>query len=146
MIAYLDSSVLVRSYLPDEDGHADVGRILEDSDIAAVTGSLTRIEVSGALVRAASAGRGDRDGLLKLLDFDLGESGAVTVLKADQADVEQTALKLVRQHALRALDALHLAVAQLAVPPLAEAREPIVFVSRDTAQRTAAEHLGFALI
>jgi len=143
LIAYLDSSVLVRSYLPDEDGHADMGRILEDPDIAAVTGSLTRIEVSGALVRAASAGRGDRDGLLKLLDFDLGEHGAVTVLKADQNQVEQTALQLVRQHALRALDALHLAVAQLAVPPLAEPRETIAFVSRDSAQASVAAGLGF---
>ena len=143
MIAYLDSSVLVRSYLLDEDGHADVGRILEDPDIAAVTGSLTRIEVSGALVRAASAGRGNRDGLLKLLDCDLGEGGALTVLKADQSQVEETALKLVRKYALRALDALHLAVAQLAVPPLAEPRETIAFVSHDGVQASVAVELGF---
>jgi len=143
VIAYLDSSVLVRSYLPDEDGHAHVNQILDDPDVAAVTGSLTRIEVSGALVRAASIGRGDRDGLLKLLDFDLGEGGALTVLKADQAEVEQTALKLVRQHALRALDALHLAVAQLAIPPLAEPREAIAFVSRDSTQAAVAAELGF---
>jgi predicted nucleic acid-binding protein len=143
LIAYLDSSVLVRSYLPDEDGHADVSRILDDPDIAAVTGSLTRVEVSGALVRAASAGRGNRDGLLKLLDFDLGEGGVVTVLKADQAEVEETALKLVRKYALRALDALHLAVAQLAVPPLAELRETIAFVSRDGVQASVAVELGF---
>jgi uncharacterized protein len=99
--------------------------------------------VSGALVRAASAGRGNRDGLLKLLDFDLGEGGAVTVLTADHAQVEETALKLVRKYALRALDALHLAVAQLAVPPLAEPRETIAFVSRDGVQASVAVELGF---
>jgi predicted nucleic acid-binding protein len=138
----MDSSALVRSYLPDEDGHAEVNRLLADPDIAVVTGSLTRIEVSGALVRAASVGRGDRVGLLKLLDSDLGE--VLTVLKVDQGEMEDNALRLVRQHALRALDALHLAIAKLAVPRLAEPRETIAFVSRDTAQVEVATRLGFA--
>lgn len=146
MIAYLDSSVLVRSYLADEDGHADVNRLLDDPSIAVVTGSLTRIELSGALVRAASIGRGDRNRLLRLLDADLGEGGALTVLRVDQTEVEETALELVRKYALRALDALHLAVAKLTVPPLAEPRETIAFASRDAAQAQVAERLGFTAL
>lgn len=144
MIAYLDSSVLARAYLVDEDGHQEASALLADPDIATVTGTRTRIEVSGALVRAARAGRGDEKGLLALLDGDL--AGPVIVLGAPQDQVEQHALQLVRQHALRAMDAWHLAVAAIVVPPLLEPGEPRAFASRDEAQRQVAEELGFVAL
>ena len=144
MIAYLDSSVLARAYLVDEDGHQEASALLADPDIATVTGTWTRIEVSGALVRAARTGRGDEKGLLALLDGDL--AGPVIVVGAPQDQVEQHALQLVRQHALRAMDAWHLAVAAIVVPPLLEPREPRAFASRDEAQRQVAEELGFVPI
>jgi predicted nucleic acid-binding protein len=144
VIAYLDSSVLARAYLVDEDGHRQASALLADAEIATVTGTWTRIEVSGALVRAARAGRGDEKGLLALLDADL--SGAVTVLGAPQDAVEQHALELVRRHALRAMDAWHLAVAAQVVPPLLEPGEPQAFASRDETQRKVAEELGFLAI
>jgi uncharacterized protein len=144
VIAYLDSSVLARAYLVDEDGHREASALLADPDIATVTGTWTRIEVSGALVRAARAGRGDEKGLLALLDGDL--AGPVIVLGAPQDQVEQHALQLVRQHALRAMDAWHLAVAAIVVPPLLEPGEPRAFASRDEAQRQVAEELGFVPI
>ena len=118
--------------------------MLADPDIATVTGTWTRIEVSGALVRAARTGRGDAKGLLALLDGDL--AGPVIVLGAAQEHVEQHALELVRQHALRAMDAWHLAVAAIAVPPLLEPGEPRGFASRDAAQRRVAAELGFVPI
>jgi len=146
VIAYLDSSVLARAYLVDEDGHQEASALLAlaDPDIATVTGTWTRIEVSGALVRAARAGRGDEKGLLALLDGDL--AGPVIVLGAPQDQVEQHALQLVRQHALPAMDAWHLAVAAIVVPPLLEPGEPRAFASRDEAQRQVAEELGFVAI
>lgn len=144
MIAYLDSSVLARAYLVDEDGHQDAKRLLADPGIATVTGTWTRIEVSGALVRAARVGRGDQRGLLELLDADL--AGPVVVLSAPQEQVEQHALTLVRDHALRAMDAWHLATAAITVPPLAEPNEPRAFASRDQAQRAVAEQLGFVAL
>ncbi|MDQ2761857.1 MAG: type II toxin-antitoxin system VapC family toxin [Actinomycetota bacterium] len=144
MIAYLDSSVLARAYLVNEDGHQDAVRLLADPQIATVTGTWTRIEVSGALVRAARAGRGDEKGLLALLDADL--AGPVIVLGASQEQVEQHALQLVRTHALRAMDAWHLAVAAITVPPLLEPGEERAFASRDQAQATVAQSLGFAAI
>lgn len=143
MIAYLDSSVLARAYLVDEDGHQQATALLADPEIATVTGTWTRIEVSGALVRAARAGRGDEKGLLALLDADL--AGPVIVLGAPQDQVEQHALELVRRHALRAMDAWHLAVAAIVIPPLLEPGEPQGFASRDQAQRIA-EYLGFVAI
>jgi predicted nucleic acid-binding protein len=147
VIAYVDSSVLVRSYLADEDGHEQAVALIGDLDIASVTGSLTRIEVSGALVRAARAGRPsrapDESRLLALLDSDLGIDGPVTVVTAPQEQVETEALGIVRAHGLRAVDAWHLATAKLTVPRLAEPGEPTAFVTRDEALRAAAERLGF---
>lgn len=144
MIVYLDSSVLARAYLADEDGHDHALALLEEPDTAAVTGTWTRIEVSGALIRATKSGRaGDIAGLLALLDADLAADGPVTVLAMDQQRIEQRALDLVREHALRAMDAWHLAVAALAIPPLAEPGEEIAFASRDDAQAAVAVELGF---
>lgn len=149
MIVYLDSSVLARSYLDDENGHKEAVALLEDPDIAPVTGKWTRIEVSGALLRAARSGRNETDeqDLLAMLDVDLGAKGRVTELTASQADVEKKALELVREHALRTLDAWHLAVASLTVPALAKPeQEEIAFASRDEDQATVAEQLGFTRV
>lgn len=66
--------------------------------------------------------------------------------RTPQDQVEQHALEFVRRHALRAMDAWHLAVAALVVPPLLEPGEPRVFASRDGAPRKVAEQLGFVAI
>lgn len=146
MIVYLDSSVLARAYLADEEGHHQALALLDDAEVAAVTGTWTRIEVSGALIRAARSGRADAEALLALLDGDLAIEGPVTVLTAPQERVEELALTLVREHALRAMDAWHLSVASLTVPPLAEPGEEIAFASRDEAQAGVAARLGFTRI
>jgi predicted nucleic acid-binding protein len=149
VIVYLDSSVLARSYLHDEDGHRDAVALLNNPDITRVTGSWTRIEVSGALIRAARSGRPDADeqGLLATLDADLDAGGRVAQLAAPQENVEERALELVREHALRTLDSWHLAVASLTVPALAEPeQEEIAFASRDEGQARVAEHLGFTRV
>lgn len=146
MIVYLDSSVLARVYLADEDGHEQAVGLLEHEEVVAVTGTWTRIEVSGALTRAARSGRSDAQELLSLLDADLAIDGPVTLLSAPQGEVEEMALDLVRKHALRAMDAWHLAVAMIAVPRLAEPSEEIAFASRDEAQATVAESLGLTRV
>ena len=146
MIAYVDSSVLARTYLVDEPGHQDAVALLADPDLGLVTGTWTRIEVSGALIRAARAGRGDEAGLLELLDSDLGADGPVTVVAAEQQEVEDRALALVREHAIRAMDAWHLAVAVLTLPVLAEPGEELGFASRDETQAEVATGLGLRLL
>ena len=142
MIVYLDSSVLARVYLADEPGHEQATSLLADLEIGLITGTWTRIEVSGALVRAARSGRGDEAGLLELLDGDLGTDGPITVVAADQNEVEERALDLVREHALRAMDAWHLAVAVLTLPSLVEPGENVGFATRDEAQSGVAVSLG----
>ena len=146
MIVYIDSSVVARAYLADEPGHEEATSLLENPEMGLITGTWTRIEVSGALVRAARVGRGDEAGLLDLLDEDLGKDGRVTVVGARQADVEERALQLVRGHAVRAMDAWHLAVATLTLPSLAEPGEELAFATRDAAQATVAAGLGLLLV
>jgi predicted nucleic acid-binding protein len=142
VIAYVDSSLLTRAYLNDEVGHDEATALLEDPEIALVTGTWTRIEVSGALVRAARGGRGDEHGLLRLLDADLGPEGALTVVTAEQDDVEARALTLVREHGIRAMDAWHLATAVLVLPDLAPPGDELGFATRDDAQAAVAAILG----
>ena len=143
MIAYIDSSVLVRAYLVDEHDHEEIVELLSNPQMVAVTGTWTRIEVSGALVRAARAGRGDEKGLLAILDADLGIDGLVTVVSANRVDIESEALVMVRVHGLRAMDAWHLAVAGLVLPDLLEPGETAAFATRDAAQADVARAFGY---
>ena len=143
MIVYLDSSVAARAYLADESGHLDAVAMLEDPDVGLITGTWSRIEISGAIVRAARAGRGDEKGLLSLLDADLATDGPVTVIAADREDVETQALQLVREHAIRAMDAWHLATARLVLPSIVE---PVGFATRDHAQSLVAAALGLQAV
>lgn len=148
MIAYVDSSVLARAYLGDEAGSEEARRFLSDRSIAKYTGRWTRIEVSAAIVRAARGRRPvDREQALADLDNDLrAATGRIRVLAADDAEVEAKALAIARQHGLRALDALHVALAAIAVPRLADKGEPLGFASRDGDQATVAESFGFAAV
>ncbi len=110
-------------------------RWASSDDAARLSGQGSR---SRARAGAGSARRpGDEKGLLALLDGDL--AGPVIVLGAPHDQVEQHALQLVHQHALRAMDAWHLAVAAIVVPALLEPGEPRAFASRDEAQRQVAE-------
>ena len=144
MIAYVDSSVLARAYLGDEDGSAEARRLLADPDVGKVTGPWTRIEVSAAIVRAARSGRRViRARALAELDADLEHEGRVAVLSAPTEQLEERALELARTHGLRALDALHVALASIAIPPLVEGGEPLGFASRDGDQAAVAASLGF---
>ncbi|MCK9247450.1 MAG: hypothetical protein M0P31_00500 [Solirubrobacteraceae bacterium] len=100
----------------------------------------------GALVRAARAGRMASEGLLlRALDDALGPSARITEIEASPAAVERHALRLVRRHGLRTLDAWHLAVASIALLPIADG-EPIGFASRDDQQAAVAESLGFTAL
>ncbi|MGH3977802.1 MAG: type II toxin-antitoxin system VapC family toxin [Pseudonocardiaceae bacterium] len=143
MLVYLDSSVLARAYLPDEDGHAAARELLDGSEHLLATASWTIVEVTSALVRAVRTGRrAEPDALLAALAADTGDDGLVTLLRADAEQVERRAIEIVRRHALRSLDALHLAVADLAAIPLLDAGDKLGLASRDDAQRAAGEAMG----
>jgi predicted nucleic acid-binding protein len=145
VIVYVDSSVLARAYLADEEGHADARALLDDADVAIVTATWTHVEVTGALARAARHGQRDAEPLLTVLDADVADGGRVTLLRVPPLLLEHQARMIVRRHPVRALDALHLAVADQTLERLAEPGEPTAFATRDAAQAAAAEALGLAL-
>jgi predicted nucleic acid-binding protein len=144
VLVYVDSSVLARAYLPDESGHARAAALLTGTDHLLVTATWTVVEVTSAVVRATRAGRqGDVGALLAVLAADTGEDGTVTLLRADPEQVQRRAVEIVREHALRSLDGLHLAVATLAAVPLLDPGDSLGLASRDDAQRRAGIALGF---
>jgi uncharacterized protein len=143
-IAYVDSSIVVRSYLPNDPGRNEVVALLNDDNVAVVTSTLTRIEASGALVRAARLARADPGDALARLDQDFAD-GVITLVGADQADMELNALHIVRAYGICALDAWHIATAQLVLPELAGPGDTSVFVSRDKEQADAAKRVGLSL-
>ena len=115
-VAYVDSSVVVRYYLEADHGHAEAVALIEDAETAVITSMLTMIEASGALVRAA------------------------------RNAVEHRALDIVRASGIRALDALHIAVAVLVLPELTTGADRGVFCARDERQAQAAEAQGLQLV
>ncbi len=146
MIVYLDSSFLAQAYLPDEPGHVAARAVVEDDGFVRVTGTWTRIEVSGALVRAGRAGRVAPVRTLMQLDQDLADDGPIAVLSEPQERVEEIALALVRRHGTRAMDAWHLAAASLILPSVAEPGEEQAFATRDADQAAVAQELGFSVL
>lgn len=146
MIAYLDSSVIARAFLPDERGHREAADLLERSDLVRLTGSWSRVEVTSALVRAARAGRRRPADVIALADSEFGESGRVAVVTFDRDEMERDAVDIVTAHELRAMDAWHLAVARRVQLELAEPDESFGFASRDEAQAAVATRMGFVTL
>ena len=144
-IAYVDSSVVVRYYLEADHGHAEAVALIEDAETAVITSMLTMIEASGALVRAARNAGIDPVSVLARLDADLTD-GPVTLVGADVGQVEHRALDIVRASGIRALDALHIAVAGLVLPELTTGADRGVFYTRDERQAQAAEAHGLQLV
>lgn len=147
MIVYVDSSLVTRALLDDEPGHAEARELLAVHAITPVTGSWTRIEVTGAVVRAIRAGRLQRSAdKSNLVDELLQPEGRILTVAASQTSVEAMALRLVRAHGLRAMDAWHLSVARLTLPVMADKGQTIAFASRDAEQAAVAADLGLTPI
>jgi len=147
VIAYLDSSAVVRAYLTDERGHSAPRALIHDPQVTTVTGSWTRIEATSAFVRAARTGRFDFDELEAAFRHDTDPvGGALLIIDADQAELELIALQTVREYGIRAMDAWQLASAYLTFDALAETREECAFVTRDAEQARVARDWGFTLL
>jgi uncharacterized protein len=143
-VAYVDSSIVARYYLSGDVGHPAAAELFDDAETALVSATVTRIEVSGALVTAARSQNHDPGPVLSRLDADIAE-GSLTLVAGDQGEVEAGALEIVRGHGVRALDAIHLATARLVLPELLGPGDVAVFLSADRRQSEAAAALGLAV-
>jgi len=147
-LRYVDTSALVRCYLPDEPDHAELRALILDGPSPVVTSELTRVELASAMSAAHRAGRiNDLSMLLDRVDADCGADGPVALLALDAPAVLPVARRFVLDHSLRTVDAIHLAVATTTVRDVLDDEQEddasIVVVTRDERQAVAARALGF---
>jgi len=144
-LLYADTSALVRAYFVDDVDHDPLRRLLLEGDDPVITIELARLEFTAAVEAAARAGRLRRSRpVLARFDADCGGSGPLALVALDPLSTFPEAHRLLRRHPLRALDALHLAVALQELPALA-AGDAVGFVTRDAAQGAAAAGEGLPL-
>ncbi|HEX3780529.1 MAG TPA: type II toxin-antitoxin system VapC family toxin [Pseudonocardiaceae bacterium] len=145
-LLYADTSAVVGAYFPDEADHQTLHRLLLAGDDPVVTSELTRLEFASAV---SSGYRGlriaDPEALLANFDADCAENGPFTLLSLDSATMLPLARKLVTEHPLRSLDALHLATAVARSEKLAGG-EVVAMVTRDQRQATAAKACGLRVL
>lgn len=142
---YVDPSALVRAYLPDEDPRGELQEALFDDPDPVVTSEIARIELAAAVRAAGRSGRlAQWELVLRRMDADLAPDGAIQPIAFRSDPVVGIARQLVLDHRLRALDAIHLAVALEDGRALAQ-DEDLVFVTRDSDQAKAARALGLTV-
>jgi predicted nucleic acid-binding protein len=144
MIAFVDSSVLVRAYLRDEPNHDAAYAAVFAGEQPMLASELALLECDAAFRRGVRGGRitpAIGDALCELLTADLGDDGPVTTLRSDLGRILDRAREIVRDQPVRSLDALHLAVADVDGRRVAGGTG-LTFVTADRAQADAATALG----
>ena len=141
-LIYADSSALIRAYFPDEADHVDLRTLLLEGNEAVVTSEIARLELASAARAVSSVGRLSRwSELLARIDVDLAEGGPIGPIGLRPDLILPAAYRLVVEHRLRTLDAIHLAVCVEECPAFA-GDDTIIFVTRDREQAAAARALG----
>lgn len=139
MWAYFDTSALVKRYI-EEAGRRDVLRLLRRHEV--ITSAILPVELRSALRRRVSEGALDGERVTQTLRRVATDREYWTLIEVAR-DVLTAAEALVATHPVRALDALHIASAQifkqrLSIPDL-------LFVSADQRQTNAASAAGMAV-
>jgi uncharacterized protein len=144
-LLYADSSALVRAYFADEPDHDTLRALLLDGGEPVITSEIARLELASAL-RAASVDRRFRrwSEMSQRIDRDLADGGRIGAIELRPDTIFPVAHRLILEHRLRTLDAIHLAVCAGEAPAVA-AGDDIAFVTRDKDQANAAKSLGFAV-
>ncbi len=103
---------------------------------------IVRVELARAAKNAESSGRiPDATPVLRRIDIDLDQS--IGLLDLEPVTILPRARKLVLEHRLGTLDAIHLAVA---IELREREEDEVVFVTRDGDQAAAARALDFQLL
>lgn len=141
-LRYVDTSALVRAYVADEPDHEQLRALLVEAVEPVVSSELSEVELASAVTAAVRHERlHDGEALLSRFRADYADGGPVTLLRLDSDSTLPLAYRIVREHHVRTLDAIHLAVALTDAPALA-AGETVTMVTRDSAQARAARSLG----
>ena len=139
MIAYFDSSALVKRYV-GETGSRRVLALLEETTPA--TSRFSPVEIASALARRGREGRLDdslHHRLLRYLDEDLESFYLVELVP----EVVRTARDLLDRNRLRAADALQLSSSLVLQRRL---QSPVLFVAFDRGLNAAATREGLEVV
>jgi predicted nucleic acid-binding protein len=144
-VLYADTSALVRAYFADEPEHQELRARLLEGEEAVVSSEITRLEFASAVGAAARTRRLRRSRLfLDRFDADCIDDGPIALLRLEPEEVFPLAYRLLTEHDLRTLDAIHLAVASTSARALSGG-EPVMLVTRDQRQAAAATAMGLAI-
>lgn len=134
--AYFDTSAVIKRYV-DEPGRRQVLQLLRRH--ACVISAVLPVELRSALRRRVSEGSLDGERVPEILKrFE--SDRAFWTLVGVSSEVLAAAETLVASHPLRALDAIHVASAQLFATRMTAPR--MIFVSADARQTTTAAAVG----
>lgn len=144
-LQYADPSALARAYLADETERTDLAAVLLDGRDPTITSAIAIVELASAVRSAGRSGRlPSWQVTLDRIEADLAAEGRIKLIPLRADPILDSARRLVLDHRLRTLDAIHLAVAIEDGRTLA-AGEELVFVTRDADQAAAAAALGLAV-
>lgn len=135
MWAYFDTSALVKRYV-DESGRREVLRLLRQYEV--VTSAVVSVELRSALRRRVVESTLNEDHVSEILKRVAVEREFWALVEVSSS-VLAAAETLVAAQPLRALDAIHVASAQLFATRI---EQKLVFVSADVRQTTAAADAG----
>ena len=133
--AYFDTSALVKRYV-DEAGRREVLRLLRRHEV--VTSAVAAVELRSSLRRRVGEGTLDAQRVGDILKRVATERAFWALVDVSR-EVLAAAEAVVATHPVRALDALHVASAQVFAGRIAP---DLVFVSADARQTTAASAVG----
>jgi len=133
--AYFDTSALIKRYV-DEPGRRGGLQLLRKHDC--VVSAVLPVEIRSALRRRVSEGTLDESRIAAILKRFTADRAFWTVIEVS-GEVLAAAETLSAAHPLRALDAIHVASAQLFAARIAPSE--FIFVSADDRQTTAAAAL-----
>ena len=136
---YFDTSALIKRYV-NEPGRRDVMTLLRKN--ACVVSAVLPIEVRSALRRRVTEQTLDQDRVATILKRFTADRAFWTIVEISR-DVLATAETLAAAQPLRALDAIHVASAQLFASRMRS--RAFTFVSADTRQVAAAVALGMTV-
>jgi predicted nucleic acid-binding protein len=137
--AYFDTSALMKRYV-DEPGRREVLQLLRKNDC--VVSAILPVEVRSALRRRVVEGRLDERRVRAVAKRFTADRAFWTVIEVSR-DVLAAAETLSAAHSLRALDAIHVASAQLFAARIVSSA--LTFVSADMRQTTAAAASGMTI-
>ena len=134
--AYFDTSALITRYV-NERGRREVLQLLRKNDC--VISAVLPVEVRSALRRRVAEGTLDDARIPAILQRFTADRAFWTLIEVSR-EVLASAETLSAAHPLRALDAIHVASAQMFATRIGSST--FTFVSADTRQTTAAGALG----